>query len=97
MKTKEQTVPEWFTGLIYEEGAIVTNNFSGKKYELNGLELSIYDFVMGCQIVFEMAPNSVTQKHLNDFYEGIMWFLTNNVDAYYALLEGQINENFKSN
>ena len=97
MKTKEQTVPEWFTGLMYEEGAIVTNNFSGEKYELNGLELSIYDFVMGCQIVFEMAPNSVTQKHLNDFYEGIMWFLTNNVDAYYALLEGQINENFKSN
>ena len=82
---------------MYEEGAIVTNNFSGEKYELNGLELSIYDFVMGCQIVFEMAPNSVTQKHLNDFYEGIMWFLTNNVDAYYALLEGQINENFKSN
>jgi hypothetical protein len=87
MKTKEQTVPKWFQGLIYEEGAIVTNIFSGEEYELNGLELSIYDFVMGSQMVFEMAPNSVTQKQINDFQKGLMWFRTNNVDAYFALLD----------
>lgn len=87
MKTKEQTVPKWFQGLIYEEGAIVTNNFSGEEYELNGLELSIYDFVIGSQMVFEMAPNSVTQKQINDFHKGLTWFRTNNVDAYFALLD----------
>jgi len=87
MKTKKQTVPKWFQGLIYEEGAIVTNNFSGEEYELNGLELSIYDFVIGSQMVFEMAPNSVTQKQINDFQKGLTWFRTNNVDAYFALLD----------
>jgi hypothetical protein len=87
MKTKEQTVPKWFSGLIYEEGAKVKNIFSGDEYELNALELSIYDFVMGSQMVFEMAPNSVTQKQINDFQKGLMWFRTNNVDAYFALLD----------
>ena len=87
MKTKEQTVPKWFQGLIYEEGGVVTNNFSGEEYELNGLELSIYDFVIGSQMVFEMAPNSVTQKQINDFQKGLTWFRTNNVDAYFALLD----------
>jgi hypothetical protein len=87
MKTKEQTVPKWFQGLIYEEGAIVTNIFSGEEYELNGLELSIYDFIMGSQMVFEMAPKSVTQNQINDFHKGLTWFRTNNVDAYFALLD----------
>ena len=87
MKTKEQTVPKWFTGLIYEEGAMVTNIFGGEEYELNGLELSIYDFIMGSQMVFEMAPKSVTQNQINDFHKGLTWFRTNNVDAYFALLD----------
>ena len=87
MKTKEQTVPKWFQGLIYEEGAIVTNIFSGEEYELNGLELSIYDFIMGSQMVFEMAPKSVTQNQINDFHKGLTWFRTNNVDAYFTLLD----------
>ena len=87
MKTKKQTVPKWFQGLIYEEGGVVTNNFSGEEYELNGLELSIYDFIIGSQMVFEMAPNSVTQKQINDFHKGLTWFRTNNVDAYFALLD----------
>jgi len=87
MKTKEQTVPKWFQGSIYKEGAVVTNIFSGEKYELNALELSIYDFIMGSQMVFEMAPNSVTQKQINDFQKGLTWFRTNNVDAYFALLD----------
>ena len=64
MKTKEQTIPKWFKGMIYDEGEKVTNSFSGDSYELNGLELSIYDFIMGSQYVFEMAPKTVTQKQI---------------------------------
>ena len=56
MKTKKQVVPKWFKGTIYNEGETVTNPFSGKCYTLNGLELSIYDFIMGSQYVFEVAP-----------------------------------------
>ena len=47
----------------------------------------MYDFIMGSQMVFEMAPNSVTQKQINDFQKGLMWFRTNNVEAYFILLD----------
>ena len=46
MSNKKQTIPKWFKGTIYEDGAIVSNRFSGDEYELNALELSMYDFVM---------------------------------------------------
>lgn len=87
MKTKEQTVPKWFKGEIYKEGGIVTNNFSGEEYELNGLELSMYDFIIGSQMVFEMVPKSATTKQVNDFHKGLTWFRKNNVDAYFVLLD----------
>jgi hypothetical protein len=87
MKTKEQTVPKWFKGTIYEEGEKVTNNFSGDSYELNGLELSLYDFIMGSQYIFEVAPKSVTTKQITEFQKALTWFRKNNVDAYFVLLD----------
>jgi hypothetical protein len=45
MNTKEIKLPSWFNGELYEEGGTVQNRFSGEKYELNNVELSMYDFV----------------------------------------------------
>ena len=87
MKTKEQTVPKWFKGMTYEEGSYVTNPFSGEEYLLNGLELSMYDFIMGSQYIFEIAPKSATPKQVNDFHKALTWFRNNNVEAYFALLD----------
>tara|TARA_R110000764_G_scaffold136692_1_gene224596 strand:+ start:170 stop:433 length:264 start_codon:yes stop_codon:yes gene_type:complete len=87
MKTKKQTVPKWFKGIIYDQGEVVTNKFSGEDYELNGLELSIYDFIMGSQMLFAMAPKSVTTKQVNDFHKALTWFRTHNGSAYMALLD----------
>jgi len=36
---------------IYDKGDTVTNPFSGDTYELNNLELSMYDLIMGSQMV----------------------------------------------
>jgi hypothetical protein len=49
--TKEQKVPKWFEGKyeLYNTGAIVSNVYSGQDYELNALELSIYDVIIGAQ------------------------------------------------
>lgn len=87
MKTKEQQIPKWFKGMIYDKGEEVVNPFSGQSYELNGLELSIYDFIMGSQRVFEIAPKTITQKQVNDFHKALSWFRNNNVDAYMVLLD----------
>jgi len=87
MKTNKQELPKWFDGEVYEEGLIVENSFSGEEYELNGLELSIYDFIMGSQYVFEMAPKSVTPKQITEFQKALTWFRTHNSEAYMILLD----------
>ncbi len=87
MKTKKQTIPKWFKGVIYDKGEEVVNPFSGQSYELNGLELSIYDFIIGSQRVFEIAPKTITQKQVNDFHKALSWFRKNNVNAYMVLLD----------
>ena len=84
-KTKQQ-LPKWFNGELYEEGATVRNRFSGEECELNAMELSMYDFVMGSTIVLEMAGG---YKHtdVNLLRKGLDWFRTNNSSAYMILLD----------
>ena len=86
-KTKEQIVPKWFKGSIYEQGETVINPFSKEEYELNGLELSIYDFILGSQYIMEVAPKTVTPKQVNEFQTALNWFRKNNVEAYMVLLD----------
>ena len=57
-KTKKPTAPKWFKGMIYTKGETVTNPFSGESYDLTGLETSIYDFIIGCQMVFDAIEKS---------------------------------------
>ena len=87
MKTKEQVVPKWFKEQIYEEGDNVTNQFSGESYVLNALELSLYDYIMGSQYIFEVAPKTVTQKQLSEFRKALTWYRKKNVEAYFVLLD----------
>ena len=86
MNTKTK-MPEWFGGQCYEEGDTVTNPFSGEEYKLNNVELSMYDFIIGSQMVFEMAPNTVTEQKVKDFQKGLDWFRKHNAKAYMVLLD----------
>ena len=86
-KIKEQKIPKWFKGIIYEKGETVTNPFSGETYDLNGVELSMYDFIMGSQYIMEVAPKTVTQKQINEFHKALSWFRSNNSEAYMVLLD----------
>jgi len=83
---KEQKLPKWFDGELYEKGDEVTNRFSGEKYTLTALELSMYDFIMGAQIVLEMGMID-KPKIVEDLRKGLDWFRTNNNKAYMALLD----------
>jgi len=69
-ETKEQTLPKWFKGLLYTNGETVTNKFSGAEAYLTGVELSMYDFIMGTQFIMEMAPHTVTQRRSTTFKKG---------------------------
>ena len=85
-KTK-QKLPKWFKGMIYKEGETVTNPFSGESYQLTGVELSLYDFIIGCQMVFDTVPNTMTNKRITEFQKALNWFRVNNPEAYYVLLD----------
>ena len=86
IKTKQE-LPKWFKGICYDKGDTVKNPFSGEEYELNNVELSMYDFIIGCQMVFEKVPHTVTPGKVRAFQRGLNWFRKNNVDAYYVLLD----------
>ena len=93
-KTKEkQPIPKWFNGEIYDKGTVVRNPFSGEEYELNNVELSIYDFVIGANRTLEMLhdkgiePNDRIRKLVEDLYKGIDWFKKYNAEAYMVLLD----------
>ena len=85
-KTKEQPVPEWFNGIIYDKGDVVSNRFSGEEYKLNNIELSIYDFCIGASITIEMGMFN-TSKHVQDLRKGLDWFRKHNLEADMVLLD----------
>jgi hypothetical protein len=86
MNTKTK-LPKWFKGELYEEGDTVRNPFSGEEYKLTGAELSMYDFIIGSQLVMEMAPRMVEPRQIADFQKGLDWFRQHNAKAYMALLD----------
>ena len=82
---KEQKLPKWFKGELYEEGAEVTNRFGGDSCHLNNVELSMYDLVMGCVIMTEMGQRDT--ELITDLRKGLDWFRKNNPTAYMILLD----------
>jgi len=86
---KKQKLPKWFRGELYTNGAEVTNPFSGESYELSAEELSIYDFIIGAQMVFE-EKNILVKTKINlqkEIVKALSWFRNNNARAYMVLLD----------
>ena len=83
---KKQELPKWFKGEIYDKGDIVSNRFSGEEYELNNIELTMYDFVMGATYAAEMGIFN-TPHHVKQLRKGLAWFRKNNAEAYMVLLD----------
>ena len=77
-------LPKWFTtsgGKQYTDGASVSNPFTGSAITLNANELSIYDFIIGCQV---SRQTSEIQKQ---FRKSLDWFRKANPEAYMVLLD----------
>ena len=85
-KKSKQQLPRWFRGELYKEGGTVRNRFSGEEYELNNVELSMYDFIIGSTMVLEMTSG---YKHtdVDELRKGLDWFRKNNAEAYMILLD----------
>jgi hypothetical protein len=79
----KQPIPKWFEGTVYKKGGIVENRFTREEYELNNIELSMYDFIMGATIVMEMG----LETDIKNLRRGLDWFRTHNPKAYMVLLD----------
>ena len=77
MEMEKQVMPKWFNGQIYSEGGSVSNPFTGESVELTAEELSMYDLIMGAQMV---QRYDIMQK-------GLDWFRRANGEAYMVLLD----------
>ena len=92
MKTKTK-LPKWFLDgepTIYNTGAEVQNPFSGETYELNGDELSMYDYLIGLQWTIDKLGgvfNPRTRDHQKNLARGLSWFRSHNAAAYMVLLD----------
>jgi hypothetical protein len=98
---EEQKLPEWFNGTVYKEGLTVENRFktvspfiskntgevknTGEEYELNNIELSMYDMIMGAILLSEMGMSR--PDIIKDLQRGLDWFRENNKEAYKILFE----------
>ena len=82
---KKTKLPKWFNGVVYNTGEEVVNPFSGQSYKLNAEELSMYDFLMGAQMMFNRGFND--ESILNDYNKGLRWFSKTNIEAYMVLLD----------
>ena len=82
----KQRLPKWFNGEVYDKGTTVQNRFSGEKYELNNVELSMYDFIMGATQLYEMGGLG-EMNVVKDLRKGLDWFRKNNSEAYMVLLD----------
>ncbi len=84
---KEQELPKWFDGTVYDKGDEVQNRFTGEKIELTAKELSMYDFVMGATMVYERVGFNANPKIVSQLRKGLDWFRKNNARAYMVLLD----------
>ena len=77
MEMEKQVMPKWFNGQVYSEGDRVSNPFTGESVELTAEELSMYDLIMGAQMVqrYELVR------------KGLDWFIRENAEAYMVLLD----------
>ena len=88
-KFDKAKLPKWFHGELYEKGSEVRNRFSGDSCYLNNIELSMYDFIMGAQMLINMKGgvfSSNTQNEQKLMQKGLEWFKETNPEAYKILL-----------
>ena len=75
MKSAKQLFPG--IEIYVDEKVTIRNPFSGEAIDLTGEEASVYDVIMGAQMVGRWG----------DVRKGLDWFRQKNPEAYYVLLD----------
>ena len=76
--------------MVGEDHETVANRFTGVKVKLNPVEVAVYDVLMGSyNLHLQIGKNDVIQARelYNDFVKGKNWFIDNNPQAYFDLID----------
>lgn len=86
-----QVIPGWFEGDIYDEGAVVTDH-EGVPHPLTGVELSLFDFILGASMTIEVYEDEDSESQMSaesiDYLAEVRdraldWFKANNPVFHY--------------
>ena len=92
MKFNDTELPKWFDGIVYKEGDIVSNPFTGNQAILTPNELAMYDFIKGAEYTISVTFDDdilhpEVAKLANQMRKGLDWFRQANARAYMILLD----------
>ena len=92
MKFNDTELPKWFDGIVYKEGDIVSNPFTGNQAILTPNELAMYDFIKGAEYTISVTFNDdilhpEASKLATAMQRGLTWFRKANPRAYMILLD----------
>lgn len=82
MELNKLELPKWFAGETYEKGDVISNPQTNEEIELSNLELSMYDFIMGSEMLVEMMGDKTPSTYKKYLNEGLDWFEKSNPTAY---------------
>ena len=76
--------------MVGESHETVANRFTGVKVKLNPVEVAVYDVLMGSyNLHLQVGKDDAIQARelYNDFVKGKNWFIDNNPQAYFDLID----------
>ena len=92
MKINDTELPKWFKGVVYQEGDLVSNPFTGQQAILTPNELAMYDFIKGAEYTISVTYNDdildpTVARLANEMRKALDWFRKANARAYLILLD----------
>ena len=86
----KKDVPFSKSMMVGKNHETVSNRFTGVKVKLNPVEVAVYDVLMGSyNLHLQVGKDDVIQARelYNDFVKGKNWFIDNNPQAYFDLID----------
>ena len=89
---QDTDLPKWFNGIVYKDGDLVTNPFTGNQAILTPNELAMYDFIKGAEYTISVTYNDdildpTVARLANEMRKALDWFRKANARAYLILLD----------
>ena len=89
---QDTDLPKWFKGIVYKDGDLVTNPYTGNQAILTPNELAMYDFIKGAEYTISVTYNDdildpTVARLANEMRKALDWFRKANARAYLILLD----------